>query len=136
MMNASVMVMCGVVLFTVVGIAYGGSFLLRVRAGQVGVNEYQAASFRAGHAHAGVLVTLGLVVQLLLAQPAVPVWASGIGTGVLWSAILIPLGFFLSVLGKNPSKRNAWKYSIGVGAASLTIGLVGAGVGLVIAGTQ
>lgn len=133
-MEPSNLIMCGVVLLTVVGIAYGGAFLLRVRAGEVPVNAYQAASFRAGHAHAGVLVTLGLVVQLLTAQPGVPAWAATAGTGVLWSAILMPLGFFLSVIGKDRTTRNGWRYCIGAGAAVLTLGVGGAGVGLIIGG--
>lgn len=58
----------GVVLLTVVAIASGGAFMLRVIGGHVRVNELQRTYFRAGHAHAGVLVTLGLVVRLLLAQ--------------------------------------------------------------------
>lgn len=86
-MPTSTLLTCGIVLLTVVAIAYGGTFLLRVRAGDVATNELQRASFRAGHAHAGVLVILGLVVQILTAQPGVPAWSATIGSGVLWAAI-------------------------------------------------
>lgn len=125
----------GIVLLTVIGIAYGGTFLLRVVSGAVPVNDLQRAYFRAGHAHAGVLVTLGLVVQLLLASPGVPGWAATLGSGVLWAAILIPAGFFLSVIGRDPKRPNAWKWSIWLGAAVLTVGLAGAGVGLIVSAT-
>lgn len=135
-MTANSLLTCGIVLLTIVAIAFGGQFLLRVRAGNVPSNELQRASFRAGHAHAGVLVTLGLVVQLLTAQPSVPAWAATTGTGVLWAAILIPAGFFLSVIGKDPDRRNAWRFAIGAGALSLLIGVIGSGAGLIIAAAQ
>lgn len=56
----------GVVLLTVVAIAYGGTFLLRVVGGGVPANPLQQSYFRAGHAHAGVLVILGLLVTLFV----------------------------------------------------------------------
>lgn len=135
-MSASALISCGIVLFTIVAIAYGGTFLLRVVAGDVPTNELQKSSFRAGHAHAGALVTLGLVVRLLTQQEGVPAWADTLGTGVLIAAILMPLGFFLSVIGKNPKRRNAWRWSIYAGGASLSVGVVGAGIGLVTAGAN
>jgi hypothetical protein len=133
-MSSSALITCGIVLFTFVGIAYGGSFLLRVVAGDVPTNDLQRSSFRAGHAHAGMLVTLGLVVKVLTAQDGVPIWADALGTGVLWAAVLMPLGFFLSVIGKDPQQRNPWKWSIAAGAVALSIGVVGAGAGLLVAG--
>lgn len=133
-MSPSALISCGIVLFTVVGIAYGGTFLLRVVSGDVPTNALQKSSFRAGHAHAGMLVTLGLVVRLLTQQEGVPAWADTLGTGVLVAAILMPLGFFLSVIGKDPQRRNGWRWSIYAGAASLSIGVVGAGAGLLAAG--
>lgn len=135
-MPSSTLITCGIVLFTVVAVAYGGSFLLRVVSGDVPTNDFQRSSYRAGHAHAGMLVTLGLVVQILTSQEGVPGWAGSVGTGVLWAAILMPLGFFLSVIGKDREERNAWKYSIYLGGIVLSIGVVGAGIGLVIAGTR
>ena len=55
--------------------------------------------FRAGHAHAGVLVILSLVCQLLAdaASPAPDwaLWIARLGTPI--AAVLIPMGFFLSV---------------------------------------
>ena len=40
----------GILLITIVGIAYGGTFMLRVVAGKVPVNDFQKTYFRAGHA--------------------------------------------------------------------------------------
>jgi cytochrome b561 len=53
------------VLFTVIGIAYGGTFLLRVVRGGQPADDLQKSFFRAGHAHAGVLVILGMLIMLL-----------------------------------------------------------------------
>lgn len=125
----------GIVLLTVVAIAWGGTFLLRVVSGGTPANDLQRSFFRAGHAHAGVLVTLGLVVRLLVAADGVPDWSRAMADGVLFAAILMPLGFFLSVTGTDPQRPNAWRWSIWVGLLSLTVGVIGAGMGLIIAGS-
>jgi hypothetical protein len=48
----------GVLLLAVLTIAYGGTFVLSVTRGSVPANDLQRTFFRAGHAHAGVLVTI------------------------------------------------------------------------------
>ncbi|MFI6578953.1 hypothetical protein ACIBFB_24465 [Nocardiopsis sp. NPDC050513] len=133
-MSAVSLVSSGVILLTVVGIAYGGTFLLRVVNGGVPANELQRSYFRAGHAHAGVLVMLGLVVRLLLNEPTVPDWSRLAGDLVLLAAILMPLGLFLSVLGRDPSEPNRMRVFLWLGAGSLVLGLVGAAVGLIVGG--
>src|SRR5690349_4596743 len=55
----------GLVLLTVPGIMFGGQFLLRIHGGDFGFTDFQKAFARAMHAHAGVLVILGLVCLLL-----------------------------------------------------------------------
>ncbi|MGC5629439.1 hypothetical protein ACPYO6_14490 [Georgenia sp. Z1344] len=124
----------GIVLLTVVAIAFGGSFLLRVVGGDVPANELQRTYFRAGHAHAGVLVILGLVVGLYLRGAEVPAWAEAMSGGVLLGAILMPLGFFLSVIGRDPQRPNAMRWCIAAGGISVVVGVIGAGVGLILAG--
>jgi hypothetical protein len=135
-MSAIELMICGVTLLTVVGIAYGGTFLLSVVNGDAPTNDLQKSYFRAGHAHAGVLVILGLVAQLLLAAPTAPGWSRTVALGILLAAILMPAGFFLSVIGRDPQRANRLRVLIWLGAASLTIGLVGGGVGLIIAGVN
>ena len=134
-MSSTSLVSSGVILLAVVFIAYGGTFLLRVVNGSVPTNELQRTYFRAGHAHAGVLVMLGLVVRLMLAAPSVPDWSRTAAEGVLFAAILMPAGFFLSVLGHDPQRPNRLGTLIWLGAASLTVGLVSAGIGLIAAGS-
>lgn len=58
----------GVLLLTLVAVEYGGWFMLRVVRGRQPTTEIQKAFFRAGHAHAGVLVILALVGRSLLMQ--------------------------------------------------------------------
>lgn len=86
-----------------------------------------------GHAHVGVLVILGLLVTLYvdLGQVAQP-WAT-LSTGVLAAAILIPTGFFLSVLGRNPRRPNRVVVLLWLGVVSLVVGVAGAGIGLLTA---
>ena len=58
-------VTAGIVALSVVAIESGGAFLLRVVTGKEQATDFQKSFFRAGHAHAGVLVTLGLVCLVL-----------------------------------------------------------------------
>src|SRR5687768_11291028 len=87
-------------LLTLVAVEAGGLYLLRAVRGRVPLTPFQVTFARAGHAHAGVLVTLSLVVQLLadatsLAGP----WSSIARSGIPLAAILMPAGFFLSSAG-------------------------------------
>lgn len=134
-MSALLTIVLGVTLLTVVGIAYGGTFLLRVTTGGQGANALQKSFFRAGHAHAGVLVTLGLVVALVTTAAGVSdAWAAVASIAVLSAAIFVPAGFFLSVLGSDPQRPGRAMVSVWVGAAVLTVGLIVAGVSTIAAG--
>lgn len=83
-----------------IGIAFGGTFLLRILSGGHPANALQKAFFRAGHAHAGVLVTVGLVLAVLgAASRASPGWAGAGAIVVLLAAIFIPLGVWSGACG-------------------------------------
>lgn len=133
-MSPSTLVSSGVILLIILTIAFGGTFLLRVSTGGVPANDLQKSFFRAGHAHAGVLVMLGLVIRLLLADPRVPDWSRLLGDGVLYAAVLMSAGFFLSVTGRDPQRPNGMIVLLWIGVLSLVVGLVGAGAGLISAG--
>ncbi len=125
----------GIVALTIVAIESGGYFLVKVGTGAVPVTEFQRGFYRAGHAHAGVLVTLGLVCLLLgeaTSLTGFPRWLAQ--TGVLVAAILMPAGFFLSVLGRDPQQPNRMVVLLWIGAATLTAGLLVAGLALLMAG--
>jgi hypothetical protein len=121
----------GVVLLTVVTIELGGAFLLRVVRGSIPMTDFQRTFARAGHAHAGVLVTLGLVCLLLAEATDLTGFAAWIArTGVLISAILMSAGFFLSSAGEGRTRPNGLIALLYLGAVSLAAGVVVLGVGL------
>ena len=124
-------VTAGIVALTVVAIESGGAFLLRVAAGKEQATDFQKSFFRAGHAHAGVLVTLGLVCLLLgEATTLEGFWRWLAQTGVLVAAILLPAGFFLSAMGRGRERPNRFVALLGAGAVVLAAGVVTLGVGL------
>ena len=81
----------GIVLLTVITIAYGGTFLLRVTRGKMPANDLQKSFFRAGHAHAGVLVILGLLALTIEQVNRVHAPYPMLTLGILCAAILIPV---------------------------------------------
>jgi hypothetical protein len=134
MLSETARITAGAVLLTVVTIEYGGTFLLRIARGHVPATDLQKTFFRAGHAHAGVLVILGLLAQVLTDSSGLTGFAEVIARdGPLLAAILLPAGFFLSVVGKNVTRPNRLIILLWLGAVSLTAGVVTLGVGLLTA---
>jgi hypothetical protein len=121
----------GLLLLSVVAIEFGGYFLTRVASGKEELTEFQVAFARAGHAHAGVLVILSLV-SLLLADAAALRGALGYVARVAIpaAAILMSAGFFLSSAGEGRTEPSSLIVILWLGAASLTIGVVGLGIAL------
>ncbi|CAN5704013.1 hypothetical protein BH20ACT21_BH20ACT21_23340 [soil metagenome] len=121
----------GGLLVAVVAIEWGGTHLLRIVRGRVPVTEFQQAFARAGHAHAGVLVTLALVCQLFAdAADLNGLVAVAARNGVPFAAILMPAGFFLSSMGRGAARPNRLILLLYAGAASLAIGVLTLGLGL------
>ena len=121
----------GVLLLAIVTIEYGGTFLLRVVRGGVPMTPFQQSFARAGHAHAGVLVILALVCQLLVdATTLAGVWQAVARSGAALAAILMSAGFFLSSIGRDRHSPNRLIVLVWLGAASLAAGVVTLGVGL------
>ncbi|WP_265523280.1 hypothetical protein [Oerskovia flava] len=121
----------GIVLLSVVAIESGGAFLVSVVTAKVPATGFQTSFYRAGHAHAGVLVILGLVCVLLAeATDLTGFWRWLAATGVLVSAIVMPAGFFLSALGSGREKPSRAVVLLPVGAVVLAAGVVTLGVGL------
>jgi hypothetical protein len=126
--------MAGVILITVPTIQYGGYFLLTSlidRSSRYMDNALRQNFFRAGHAHAGVIVILSLVCQILADSAALPtplLWMARIGVPA--AAILMPLGFFLSMTSSSATEPNGFVSLIYVGAIVLAVSVVTLGVGL------
>jgi hypothetical protein len=66
----------GLLLLSIVAIESGGYYLTRIVGGAVDVTDFQLGFSRAGHAHAGVLVTLSLI-AIVLADAADTALATG-----------------------------------------------------------
>jgi hypothetical protein len=134
-MSYEAKLMCGVILITIPSIQYGGYFLLTSimnRESGYMDNPLRQNFFRAGHAHAGVFIILALVCQLLADAAALPAWLLWlVRIGVPAAAILLPIGFFVSVVAPKATKPNGLVSLIYVGALSLAFSVVTLGVGLV-----
>ena len=124
-------ILAGIALLSIVTIEVGGWFLTKIVRGDVPMTPFQQAFARAGHAHAGVLVTLGLVGILYadLAQiHGVLGWLSR--GGVLAAAILMSGGFFAASAGKGRTTPNKAMVMVWIGALSLATGVLSLGVGV------
>lgn len=94
-------------------------------------NPLRQNFFRAGHAHAGVIVILSLVCQILADGAVLPdplLWFVRIGVPL--SAILISSGFFFSVLPPSATQPSEAVSLIYVGAVILALAVLTLGVGL------
>jgi hypothetical protein len=133
-MTREARLMSGIIFITVPTIQYGGYFLLTSlmnRGSGYMENPLRQNFFRAGHAHAGVIVILSLVCQILADAAVLPtplLWAVRIGVPL--SAILISSGFFFSVLPPTVTQASGAVVLIYSGAVILALAVVTLGVGL------
>jgi hypothetical protein len=95
-------------------------------------NPLRQNLFRAGHAHAGVLLILSLVILKYVDDAA---WSERIKqlirVGILVTAILLPLAFFLSVISPDATKPNSMSYLAYAGFGILILTLLTLAIGLV-----
>ena len=127
-------VLAGILLLTIVTIEFGGWFMTKIVRGDVPMTDFQKAFARAGHAHAGVLVTLGLTCQPLADAAHMSGFAGWVGRlGVPVAAILMSGGFFASSAGRDVTAPNRAIVILWLGAASLAIGTITLGIGLLAA---
>src|SRR5918999_3067498 len=126
--------LAGIILVVVPAVAFGGASLLSMILGQVPGyldNELRQDLWRAGHAHAGVLLVLALVLLRYVDETSLSgVWLWLARHGVPAAAILMPTGFFLSVLSPDASEPNALIYLVFAGGVLLVGGVLTLGIGL------
>lgn len=133
-LSSSSLSTAGILLITIVAVAYGGTFMLRVYGGRVPVNDFQKGFFRAGHAHAGVLVMLSLLAQIMVDASGLDGLAETVARqGVPLAAILMPAGFFFSAIGHDPKGPNRFIVLFWLGGLALTAGVLTLGLGLIAA---
>ncbi len=134
-MTREARLLCGIILITVPTIQYGGYFLLTSlmdKGSGYMDNPLRQNFFRAGHAHAGVIVILSLVCQVLADAAVLPsplVWFVRIGVPL--SAILISAGFFFSMLPPTATQPSEAVSLIYVGAVILALSVLTLAIGLI-----
>ena len=100
-------------------------------------NELRQDLWRAGHAHAAVLLVLSLVVLRYVDEAALGPRARSFARHAFpFAAILLPAAFFLSVLSPRATEPNALINLAYVGAVVLVAGMITLGVGLVRRGGE
>jgi hypothetical protein len=124
----------GILLVVFPTVIFGGvsllGMLIDARSGYI-ENPLRQDLWRAGHAHAGVLLILSLVALRYVDQAVLPDRLKGfVRHAIPAAAILLPVAFFLSMLSPTAREPNALIYLALVGAVILAAGLVTLGIGL------
>jgi hypothetical protein len=125
-------VIIGIMLITLPGVEYGGYTILRRLKSQGVYSEWkQGPYFRAGHAHAGVFLIIGMLAQILIdgVHYADPL-AYALRVGFMLPPILVPIGYFAGAPGETGGPKPILRL-VYIGALSLGISAVVLGVGLV-----
>lgn len=126
--------LAGVLLIVLPTVVFGGVSILSLLIGDPDymANELRQDLWRAGHAHAGVMLILSLILLRYVDEARLSEgWRQFARTAAPTTAILLPVAFFFSVLSPDATEPNAFIYLAYVGAALLTAGLLTLGVGLV-----
>ncbi len=125
----------GVLLVVFPTVVFGGVSILRLwmsrRSPYLRANPLRHRFWAAGHAHAGVLLILSLVALLLVDHADLGAgWRQVVRSAIPVSAILVPAGFFLSVLKQDAERPNALINLAYLGAVTVSLGMLTLGVGL------
>lgn len=117
-------------------IAFGGYFLLSIlrrQAGTENITAEQRDYFRAGHAHAGVLVLLAIIGQLVLDSSRFNETATWIiRIGLFLAPLLISGGFFGGAPRKAGGTTTPLIKLIPAGAVILSFSTIAVGLSLLI----
>jgi peptidoglycan/LPS O-acetylase OafA/YrhL len=126
--------LAGILLIFIPAVAFGGASLLSMILAQAPGyldNPVRQDLWRAGHAHAGIMLILSLVLLRYVDETRLEggwLWLARHGVPV--AAILMPAGFFLSVLTPDQTAPNALIALVAVGGLFLVGGVLSTGVGL------
>jgi Ni,Fe-hydrogenase I cytochrome b subunit len=130
-MDGPVQLFAVIALVSLPTVMFGGFSLLRLRiAGKL--DDFQITYFRAGHAHAGVLLLLSLIALRYVDE-------TSLSERVRWlvrlalpaAAVLLPLAFFLSVLTPDATEPNPLINLAYLGAVLLVTAMLTLGIGLI-----
>jgi len=127
--------LAGILLIVIPAVAFGGASLLSMILGQAPgylENPLRQDLWRAGHAHAGIMLILALIMLRYVDETRLTGrWLWLASHGVPLAAILMPVGFFLSVLSPDATEPNALIYLVFAGGLFLIGGVLTLGIGLV-----
>ena len=126
--------LAGILLIVLPTVMYGGVSLLQFLINDPAYmqNQLRQDLFRAGHAHAGVLLILSLVALRYVDEANLSdTWKMIARNFIPLSAILLPAAFFFSVLKSDATEPNGFIYLAYAGAFILAIGVITLGVGLI-----
>jgi uncharacterized membrane protein len=133
MMSTESRRLAGVLLVVFPTVVFGGVSLLTMLIDDPAyqANPLRQDLWRAGHAHAGVLLVLSLVLLRYVDEARLGRgWRYVARVGVPLAAILIPAAFFLSVLSPDATEPNALIWLAPVGALLVVVALLTLGAGL------
>ena len=126
--------LAGIILVLVPAVAFGGASLLSFIVGEAPGyldNQVRQDLWRAGHAHAGIMLILSLVLLRYVDEtPLAGAWLWIARHGVPIAAILMPAGFFLSTLSPEATEPNALIALVPLGGIALVAGVLTTGIGL------
>src|SRR5262245_60059635 len=105
--------LAGILMVVFPSVIFGGTSLLTLLVGDPGYmeNPLRQNLWRAGHAHAGVLLVLSLLVLRYVDESRLTDrWRRFVRYSIPTAAILLPVAFFLSILRPDATEPNALIY--------------------------
>jgi hypothetical protein len=130
-LNGPVRLFLAIALIALPTVMFGGFSLLRLLIADR-LNEFQVTYFRAGHAHAGVLLVLAIAVLDLLSRTSLS-WAGQWAVGILLMAGVLAQsgGMFLHMGIGKPGRWSAGNSLTVTGAVLLAAAMVTAAVAVI-----
>jgi hypothetical protein len=124
----------GILLVVYPTVVFGGASLLWhwiTRRSAYYDHPLRRSMWRAGHAHAGVLLLLSLVAIVLVDHAELAEgWKQVVRTTIPAAALLLPIAFFLSITRPDAERPTRLVNVAYLGAITLTVGMLTLGIGL------
>jgi hypothetical protein len=124
----------GILLLVYPTVVFGGASLLWhwiTRRTAYYDHPLRRSMWRAGHAHAGVLLLLSLVAIVLVDHAELgDGWKQVVRTTIPAAALLLPIAFFVSIARPDAERPSRLVNVAYLGAVTLTIGMLTLGIGL------
>lgn len=133
-MSTESMRTAGIILILIPTVVFGGASILWhwiTRQTDYYANPLRQRLWRAGHAHAGVLLLLSLVALVLVDHAELTSgWKQVVRSTIPASAVLLPAAYFLSVVRPDVERPNRLINLAYLGGVSLAFGTLTLGLGL------